>query len=128
MSDHISSGAYRGWIAGTRGEMSRQTIHRSGARPLVGMVALLGVGDVAGTGTTLYVLIARRQAGGYVVVRHHVTIWEGSEDSYEATLCPTPADVLAEMGGDEMRSAEQEAWEEAVAHDAGLAAISAVEI
>ena len=109
-------------------EMSKMSLSRTGARPLVGRVLLLGEGSVAGTGTTLHVYILRRERGGYIVYREHLTIWEGASDSRDAVLCDTPGAVLVELGGDNMRPAEEEAWHEATRNDPAFAAINQVEI
>lgn len=108
--------------------MTKMALPRTGGRPLVGVVALIGDGYSAGTGTTLHVHILRRQRGGYVVYREHRTVWEGAGNSYDAVLCDTPADVLAELGTDAMRAAESEAWSEAVRNDDALAALNQVDI
>lgn len=123
MVDYIRSGNSM-----REGDTERRRILRTGARPLVGVVTLLGIGSVAGTGTTLYVRIYRRQRGGYVVAHEHLTIWQGHDHEYRAVLCQSPQSVLTELGGDEMRPAEDEAWSRAVERDEALRAISEVEI
>lgn len=111
------------------GETAEYTIYRTGARPYVGDMTPIGTGAVFGTGTTMRVTIYRRKCGRYVVARQYLTIWEGSHDRYEAVLANTPEDVLAELGGDDMRPAEQQAWEQAANGDyPALAAIASVEI
>jgi len=108
-------------------ESGRVKLHRDGARPLVGEATVLGYGYRVGTGTTLHVWILRRRSG-YAVYTVHKTIWEGSADSYTATLCTDAQAVLGTLGGDSMRRAEKEAWKEAVTHDKQLEAISTVEL
>ena len=125
--EHIMSDYLRSYLE-LPDEMSKISLPRTGARPLVGEVCCIGSGSVAGTGTTLRVHILRRQRGGYIVYREHLTIWEGSSDTRAAVLCATPDDVLQELGGDQMRSAEEDAWEQAVKKDAALAAINQVDI
>ena len=109
-------------------DMEKITLPRTGARPLVGYMRCVGSGAVAGTGTTVRVYILRRRAGGYVLYRERLTIWEGSEDSFEGVPVDSAQALFTELGGDAMRPAEYAAWTEAAANDAEIAEVNRVEV
>ena len=126
MSDYLSSGSDISKMSA--GNSGRITIERTGSRSLCGEITLLGQGSAAGTGTTYRVYVARRARGGYIIVREHLTIWEGRQDRYEAELCKSPQDVFAGLGADDMRPADEEAWVQACSRDGELKAMSIIEI
>lgn len=111
-------------------KFARLELRRTGRKSLAGRMRVLGHGDRCGTGTTLHVFIVQLERGGYAVARHHMTIWKGAADRYDAVLCATPDEVFTALcdGEEAMRPAEESAWIAACRNDALLAACAREEV
>lgn len=120
--------------------MMRRTIRRDGDRPLACTCEVIGRGSHGSGGSSGYacdnnrgvkVTIYRRQVGGYIVSRRFWSQWQGEGGRDEATICRTPADVLAALrsGADDeypgtIRDAEAEALRDAACVDEGIDGIA----
>lgn len=114
-------------------------IERDGDRPLRFNGVKIGEGESGSGGTSGYecdwnrgvkVSIYRTTGGNYIVRRYYWSQWQGEEDSSEAVLCHSPAELLAALRDDDgtIRRAEAEALSAAEDEDEGIATIAVEQV